>query len=105
MKAIVNLEGTSAHSRVNAVIVRECREGEPFNPVVLEVIDEDPKVFFNLLIDSFSLSISLGMIGGGYVCLNLKQVIKVFHELGYEHGASVRDDHLRHSVFCVYFVV
>ncbi len=68
------------------------------------MVDEDLKVFFNLLIDSFCLTICLGVLGGGCVCLDLEQVIKVFHELGDEHGALVRDDYLGHSVFGVNFV-
>ncbi len=82
----------------------EGHEGEPFGPVILKVVDEDPEILLNFLVDSFSLSICLWVVGSGYVCLDLEQVIEVFHELGDEHGASVRDDYLRYSVLGIYFV-
>ncbi len=54
-----------------AVIVSECHEGQPFNPVILKMVDEYSEVFLNLLIYPFCLAICLGMIGGGCICLDL----------------------------------
>ena len=41
----------------------ELSEGEELGPLVWVVYAEDPEVGFNFLIGSFSLSVSLGMIG------------------------------------------
>ncbi len=58
----------------------ECSEGEPFRPIGLKVIDEHTEVLFNFLVDSFGLSIGLGMKGGRGVTLDLKKIIEVLHE-------------------------
>ncbi len=42
-----------------AVVVSEGGEQQPFYPIVLEMVDEDSEVFFNLLVDSFCLTICL----------------------------------------------
>ncbi len=56
---------------MGVVVVSEDGEREPFYPIVLEMVDEDAKVFFNLLVDSFCLSICLWVPGGGCICLDL----------------------------------
>ena len=48
--------------RVDAVVVHELREGEEFVPVVLSFMDEDSEVQLHLLVDSFRLTVGLGMI-------------------------------------------
>ncbi len=45
------------------------------------MVDEDSKVFFNLLIDPFCLSICLWVKGHGCIGLDLEQVVEVFHDL------------------------
>ncbi len=102
--AIVDLKGAFTGGGVYAVVVSEGHEGEPFHPVILEMVDKDSEVFFNLLVDSFCLSICLRVIGGRCICLDLEQVIEVFHELGDKHGASVGDDYLWHPMLGVDFI-
>ncbi len=68
------------------------------------MVDEDSEIFLNLLVDSFCLPICLQVPGSGCVCLDLEQVIEVFHELGDKYGASVGDDYLGHPMFGVDFI-
>ena len=62
------------------------------------VVDEDAQVCLDLLIDSFRLSISLGVIRRGEVSFNAEQLVQVLHELGVELGSSVMDDFLGNAV-------
>ena len=62
------------------------------------VVDEDAQVCLDLLIDSFCLSISLGVVGCGEVSFNAKSPVQVLHELGVELGSSVMDDLLGNAV-------
>ncbi len=66
---IIDFKQTFAGRGMCTVVMHKCSEGEPFRPVSLEVIDKYTEVFFNLLIDSFSLSIGLGMKGGQVLLL------------------------------------
>ncbi len=46
-----------------AIVVSEGSEREPFCPVGLEMINKHVKVFFDLLVDPFGLSICLRVVG------------------------------------------
>ncbi len=78
--AIIDFEWTFGGRRMCTVVMCEHSKGKPFCPIGLEVIDEHSEVFFNLLIDSFSLSIGLGVKGSRGIALDLEKVVEVFHE-------------------------
>ena len=47
---------------VNMVVVLEFSQREEVSPVVLSLVDEDAKVLFQFLLDTFCLAVSLGVI-------------------------------------------
>ena len=49
---------------MDSVVVGKLGYGQPFVPVVLVLVHEEPKELFDFLIDSLGLTISLGVIGG-----------------------------------------
>ncbi len=60
---VIDFKGTFASGKVNTIIVSKSSKREPFHLIGLEMIDKNAKVFFDFLVDSFSLTISLGMEG------------------------------------------
>ena len=62
------------------------------------VVNEDGQVSFDLLINPFHLTISLGVVGRGEVSFNAKSPVQVLHELGVKLGSSVVDDLLGNAV-------
>jgi len=60
----VNHEGGGVCRCMDSVIVGELSYGQPFIPVVLMLVHEEPKELFDFLIDPLCLAIGLGMIGG-----------------------------------------
>jgi hypothetical protein len=56
------------------------------------VVDEHSEVLFDLLIHSFSLSVSLGVIGGGEVTSDSDKLVQIPHELSSELQSTVTDD-------------
>ncbi len=83
----------------------ECCKGKPLNPVILEMIDKDTEVLFNLLVDSFSFSVCLGVKGCWCIAFDLQQIIKILHEFGDKLDSSLWDDDLGHAVFSINFVM
>ncbi len=68
-------EGALLGCAMNSVIMREFGKREPITPVCLSVIDEDSKILFDLLVNSFSLSISLWVEGCGRVRCDVKHSV------------------------------
>ena len=52
------------HGRVDMVVIGELREWKEVIPVILSFSDEDAYVLFQFLVNPFSLSVGLWMIGG-----------------------------------------
>ena len=80
---------------VDVVIVLEFHQGEEFQPVVLPLVDKQPKVLLLLLVHSFRLSVTLRVISCGSCQLNPKHPVEFSSELCHELGASVRHNPLR----------
>ena len=57
---------------MHPVVVGELRQWQPLSPVVLMVVDEDPEILLDLLVDPLSLSISLRVVCRGEVSLNVQ---------------------------------
>ena len=67
-------------------------QGEEVSPFPRIMDAEDPKIGFNFLIGSFSLSISLGVIGGGEVDVVCEDAGEFASEGRGKLWASVGDD-------------
>ncbi len=80
VSSIEDHEGAVARSAMGPIVVRELCKRQPVGPVTLSVVNEDPEVFLNLLINSFSLAICLWMPGGQGVWSDVKQSVKFLHE-------------------------
>ena len=65
---------------------------EKLSPFLRIMGAEDPKISFNLLIGSFSLPISLGVVGGGEVDIIFENAGKFMSEGRGKLWASVGDD-------------
>ena len=64
----------------------------------------DAKIGFKFLVEAFSLSIGLGMIGGGEGYFIVKESAKFFGELRGELGASIRDQFVIEAESHEYFL-
>jgi hypothetical protein len=47
---------------MDVVVVLEFCHGQKFIPVILALIDKDPEVLFQFLVDTFHLSVCLWMV-------------------------------------------
>ncbi len=63
-------EGGYACRGMGSVVVCEFRERKEGNPVVLLVVDVNPEVLFEYLIDAFGLSVCFRVICSGKVGLD-----------------------------------
>ena len=64
--SVVDVEGSHAGRRGYRVVVSVLSHGEQVHPVVLLLVDVWPEVCFDILVDSFGLSISLWVEGHGH---------------------------------------
>src|SRR5882724_2154619 len=63
MKALVSKEWSDHGCQVQSVVVRKLCQREEVDPVVLLVVDIYLKILFQDLVNTFSLTISLWMVG------------------------------------------
>lgn len=99
--SIEHHEGTPACRAVNLIVMGKFSEGEPIAPVCQSVIDEDPEVLLDLLVDLFGLAVRLRVEGGRCVWHDIEHLIKFLHELGDELWSPVRDYSRQHSMLCI----
>ena len=83
------LEGGLGGGRIRPGVMYILGEREPSVPGGLAVVDEDAKILFKPLIRSFRLAVSLGVVGGAYVLLDVEEATKFLWEVGCEAGISV----------------
>ena len=79
--AVHEVEWGESRRDVDSVIVGELGHGYPLHPVVLVVVEEDPEVLFQLLIDAFRLSICLWVKCRRWVVLDSERGVERSHEL------------------------
>lgn len=91
MVPFIGEEGGCSCGRVRCVVVGELGEGEERDPIVLLVVDIDPEILLEDLIDAFGLTVRLGVVRGREVGLDAEEVAERAPELGGEEFASVRD--------------
>ena len=70
----------------------ELHYGQPIHPIILVVVDIDPEVLLNLLIDPLCLPIGLRIVCHAGVPLYANESIQVFHEEWIKLKASVMDN-------------
>jgi hypothetical protein len=98
ISASIDHEQSLLSGWVDVVVISELSEGEELVPIILSLIDEESKELFELLVDSFSLSISLGVVGGRGGKLDTSEEIELVSELSDELGAMIGDDSQRCSM-------
>ena len=63
METLVSKELGDHCCRVSCVVVHEFSQGKEIDPVVLLVVDVHPKILFQDLVNTFGLTVGLGMVG------------------------------------------
>ena len=63
-----------------------------------------PQICFQILVDRFGFSISLGMIGGVGMKLGFLELEQFFPKIVGESGVSVRDNRIRHAMKLEYII-
>jgi hypothetical protein len=61
---------------MDMIIICEFAEGEEFIPIILAFIRKNTYVLLHFLVDTFSLSISLWVISGGWGKFDPKETVK-----------------------------
>ena len=74
---------------VNMVVVLEFCEGKETVSIILSLINEEPKVLFQFLIDSFHLSVSLGVVCSSSSQLNSEESIQFLCEFCHKLGSPI----------------
>ena len=72
--AINKFEGGFACRGVDSVVQGELGCGEERGPIILSLVYEVAEVLFDFLIDTFGLTIGLGVVGSGEAKLNPKHL-------------------------------
>ena len=89
IKSFIYKKGGEGGRRGRVIIIGELYYRHPLGPVVLCIIAEGSQSPLNVLVRSFRLSVSLGIVGGREVRLNAKSLAHTFLEGGHELWASV----------------
>ena len=82
MEAIPDLKWKASYSAMSLDIMGKLSKWEKIGPVVLLVVTEDLKKLFNFLVNVFSFSISLRMVGSGQRLLNVQFFSCFLHYFG-----------------------
>ncbi|EIN03348.1 hypothetical protein PUNSTDRAFT_78357 [Punctularia strigosozonata HHB-11173 SS5] len=97
-KELMQEEGCLTSRGVNAVVVGKLGDGEPLFPVVLEVIDVQPKELFDLLVNALGLDVGLRVVSHGSGYGDPEHSAQLAHEVRHELRAAVTDRDLWKSV-------
>ena len=79
--AVHEVEWGESSRNMDSVVVGKFGHGYPLRPVVLVVVEEDPEVLLQLLIDALRLSICLWVKGHQGVVLDPEGSVERSHEL------------------------
>src|SRR5882762_4870692 len=80
------MEGGGINGRMVANVVSEFSGGEVISPVILTNRAVSMKILFQFLVDTFSLTIGLGVISRAHGLLDIEE----FAEFGGEGGGELR---------------
>src|ERR1700722_676796 len=78
--------------RVHRVIVHKFCDGQPFLPIILEVVTINLEVYFDVLVDTFRLTISLWMVSGRGILFQPKEAEELLDVLGNKMRVVVVND-------------
>ena len=92
VSSIVSIEGSHTGPGGYRVIVSVLSHGEQVYPIVLFLVDLWLEVCFDNLVDSFGLSISLGVDGHGHAGANSCYRQEVLLGIGCEPGITIGHD-------------
>ena len=67
-------EGSEVGCGVRSVVVGELRKRQKVTPIVLVIVDVDPQVLLQDLIQALCLTVSLRVISGGEVLLDVEEM-------------------------------
>src|SRR6185503_7893199 len=98
MPASVKHEWGLFSGSLNSIVVGEFSQSQPFCPIILPVIHKEPKILLYFLVDSFSLTICLRMVGCRRTEFDAKNGAELLHESGDKLGTSVTEDLLRDAM-------
>ena len=76
---------------MDVVVVLELCIGQQFIPVILLLITEQVQVLLQLLVDSLSLPIRLGVVCSGGVQLHAKEAVQLAGELHNKLRPTIQD--------------
>ena len=79
--AVHEVEWGESRRDVDSVVVGKLGHGYPLRPVVLVVVEEDPEVLLQFLVDALRLSIRLRVEGRQGVVLDSERGVERSHEL------------------------
>src|SRR5882724_5777869 len=85
-------EGSEVHGRVGSVVIGELRQRQKVIPIVLVIVDIDPQVLLQDLIQVLCLTISLRTISGREVPLDAEKTAERGPEVGHECLATIGND-------------
>ena len=83
---------------VDVVVVGKLGKREEGMPVVLSLSDKDLQILFQLLVNSFSLSVRLWVVGCGGCALDPEQPVQFLHECSDKLWSSVGHDLSRETM-------
>ena len=92
------------HDGVRAVVVGELRMRDLISPGTRVRSVENPKICFNLLVDTFCFAVGLKVVGSGKREVVVKELSELFGEGRCELWTLVRDDFIIESKVEVDFV-
>ena len=98
------IERRLVHDGVRAVVVGKLCMGDLINPGTRVGPAEDPKVRFDLLVDTFCFTVGLGVIGGGEGEVIVEEFAKFLGESGGKLQAMIRDDFIIEPKVKIYFM-
>ena len=96
--SIIGIEGRRPGRCMRGIVVRELCERKQLAPVVLRAVTEDMYVLFQDLINSFGLSITLGVIGCGSISFDIAEFKEVLGKLGNKLRTTVGHNILGEAV-------
>ena len=98
VSARVQHERSEFRGGVDMVVVGKIREGQEFIPVVLSLVHEDPDVLFQFLVETFRLSVRLGVVGCRRGGSNAQEFVQLLGEFRHKLRTSIGDNVCGESV-------
>src|SRR5882724_9469154 len=92
-------EGSEVRGGVGSVVIGELRQRQKVIPIVLVIVNIDPQVLLQDLIQALRLTVSLRVVSGREVPLDVEKTAERGPEVGHECLATIRNDVGRRAMF------